>query len=151
VTRAPVRRSSYRKPHWNPARGCDRYHRSMTDQSDVRRIALSLPETSVDPEGFAVRVNGRAFAWEWMERVDPKRARVPNSDLFEVELALDGAQRLIIDLAGVAQLDDRGALRIDHPQLNLLVLQALLAPLIGLPRILRREMSLAVQEARLEP
>jgi hypothetical protein len=58
----------------------------MADQSDVRRIALSLPETSEDPQGFAVRVNGKAFAWEWMERVDPKRARVPNSDVLAVRV-----------------------------------------------------------------
>jgi hypothetical protein len=58
----------------------------MADQSDVRRLALSLPETSEDAEGFAVRVSGKAFAWGWMERIDPKRARVPNSDVLAVRV-----------------------------------------------------------------
>ena len=50
----------------------------MADLEDVRRIALSLPDTNAD-NGFAVR-NGnkyRGFAWVWMQRVEPKKPRVP--------------------------------------------------------------------------
>jgi hypothetical protein len=53
----------------------------------VRRIALSLPEASQDRRGFQFRVGARAFAWSWMERVDPKRARVANPDVLAVRVA----------------------------------------------------------------
>ena len=53
----------------------------MATQADVRRLALSLPATEQVPGrfAFAVRHKGKmkAFVWVWMERVDPKKARVP--------------------------------------------------------------------------
>ena len=52
----------------------------MATQADVRRIALSLPETEEAPNHFAfsVRIKGKpkGFVWVWMERVTPKKARV---------------------------------------------------------------------------
>ena len=62
----------------------------MADQNDVRRIALSLPETSEaeDRFGFAVR-NGakqKGFLWAWSERVEPKKPRVPRSDVIAVRV-----------------------------------------------------------------
>lgn len=46
----------------------------MATQDDVRRIALSLPETSeaTDHFGFGVLNKGklRGFAWTWNERVE---------------------------------------------------------------------------------
>ena len=72
----------------------------MATQEDVRRIALSLPETIEDSNRFAFAVlnkgKPRGIAWIWMERVHPKKARVPNpeviavtvSDLIEKELLL---------------------------------------------------------------
>jgi len=58
----------------------------MATQAEVRRIALSLPDTVEAPDRFAfsVRNNGKlkGFVWVWMERVTPKKARV-------VLLALD--------------------------------------------------------------
>ena len=60
---------------------------------------------------------------------DNRRAAVGPSglhpELFEVELALERAQRRVVDLAGVAQRDDRAALRVDDAQLDLLVLEVL--------------------------
>jgi hypothetical protein len=53
----------------------------------VRRIALSLPEARQEPKGFQFRVDGKGFAWSWMERVDPKRARVANPDVIAVRVA----------------------------------------------------------------
>ena len=54
----------------------------MATRSDVRRIALSLPETTEASDDFAFSVrNGkkeRGFAWVWKERVDSKKARIPN-------------------------------------------------------------------------
>jgi hypothetical protein len=45
----------------------------MATQQDVRRIALSLPETVEAEDGFAFSVLNRSkhkgFAWVWMERI----------------------------------------------------------------------------------
>src|SRR5205823_2859856 len=70
---------------------------AMTDLEDVRRIALSLPETSGD-DGFAVLNKGKhkGFAWVWKERVDPKKARVPNPNVLAIRTAdLDDREALI--------------------------------------------------------
>jgi hypothetical protein len=60
-------------------------------QSDVRRIALSLPETVEATDGFAFSVRSGAkekgFAWVWKERIDPKRARVPQPKVLAVRVA----------------------------------------------------------------
>ena len=72
----------------------------MATPDDVRRIALSLPETVEDPNRFAFSVlnkgKSKGVAWVWLERVHPKKARVPNpaviavavSDLNEKDLLL---------------------------------------------------------------
>lgn len=53
----------------------------MATQDDVRRIALSLPGVIEAEERFAFSVlNGskkKGFAWVWLERVDPKKGRIP--------------------------------------------------------------------------
>jgi hypothetical protein len=53
----------------------------VATQADVRRIALSLPATEqiAGRFAFAVRNKGKlkSFAWVWMERIDPKKPRVP--------------------------------------------------------------------------
>ena len=63
----------------------------MATQADVRRIALSLPETE-EVEGrvaFSVRSKGKlkGFAWVWMERVAPKKPRVANPAVLAVRVA----------------------------------------------------------------
>ena len=63
----------------------------MATRADVRRIALSLPET-VEEEGrfaFAVPNKGKlkGYAWVWLERVDPKKARIPNPAVLAVRVA----------------------------------------------------------------
>lgn len=68
-----------------PPRPLDR--RPMATQEDVRRIALSLPATSEDPNGFRFFVEGKQFAWSWLERVDPGRARIPSADVIAVRVA----------------------------------------------------------------
>ena len=49
----------------------------MADQSDVRRIALALPETveADDYFAFSVRARGKAksIAWVWLERTAPNK------------------------------------------------------------------------------
>ena len=63
----------------------------MATQEDVRRIALSLPQTSQadDHFGFGVFSKGkvRGFAWAWNERIEPKKPRVPNPEVLAVRVA----------------------------------------------------------------
>ena len=75
----------------------------MATQADVRRIALSVPNTEEAPNHFAFSVRNKGklkgFVWVWMERVHAKKARVPqpkaiaarvaNLDDKEILLALD--------------------------------------------------------------
>lgn len=72
----------------------------MATRADVRRIALSLPETEEAPERFAfsVRNRGKAkgFVWVWLERVAPKKARVPQPKVIAVRVAsLDDKEFLL--------------------------------------------------------
>lgn len=53
----------------------------MPGQEDVARIALSLPGATQTEGEFAFRVNGRQFVHAWLERRDPKKARVPSSEV----------------------------------------------------------------------
>ena len=57
----------------------------MASQADVRRIALSLPATEEAPNHFAFSVRNKGklkgFVWVWMERVAPKKARVPQPNV----------------------------------------------------------------------
>ena len=63
----------------------------MATQADVRRIALSLPgvEESEGRFAFAVRVKGKqkGFVWVWMERIHPKKPRVPQPRVLAVRTA----------------------------------------------------------------
>jgi hypothetical protein len=67
-------------------------------QDDVRRIALALPETSEEPGFFRFLVAGKAFAWVWLERTDPKRARVPNPDVIAIRIAHDSEKEALIEM-----------------------------------------------------
>jgi hypothetical protein len=63
----------------------------MATQADVRRIAMSLPGTEEEADRFAfsVRTRGkpRSFVWVWLERVHPKKARVPQPTVIAVRTA----------------------------------------------------------------
>jgi hypothetical protein len=74
----------------------------MATQADVRRIARSLPETveGKDRFAFSVRNKGKekGIAWVWLERVHPKKARVPNPKVLAVRVAdLDEKDMLLGD------------------------------------------------------
>jgi hypothetical protein len=62
----------------------------MADLNDVQRIVLSLPETSQDDDRIAFSVNNngkrKGIAWVWMERVHPKKARVPNLNVIAIRV-----------------------------------------------------------------
>jgi hypothetical protein len=62
----------------------------MATQADVRRIALSLPETREGSDRFAFSVmnkgKAKGFAWVWLERVAPKKARVPQPKVLAVRV-----------------------------------------------------------------
>ena len=76
----------------------------MADQDDVRRIALSLPETSEGEDHFAFSVTNKGkqkgFAWVWMERVHPKRARVPCPHVLAVRVANAGEKEDLLAADG---------------------------------------------------
>jgi hypothetical protein len=62
----------------------------MANQQDVRRLALSLPATMEGEEHFAFAVlnkgEQKGFAWVWLERIDPKKPRVPNPEVLAVRV-----------------------------------------------------------------
>ncbi len=62
----------------------------MADLNDVHRIALSLPETILDDDRIAFSVNNngkrKGIAWVWMERIHPKKARVPNLNVIAIRV-----------------------------------------------------------------
>lgn len=63
----------------------------MATQADVRRIALSLPATEETPGRFAFSVRNKgklkAFVWVWMERLAPKKPRVPQPNVIAARVA----------------------------------------------------------------
>jgi hypothetical protein len=62
----------------------------VADLNDVQRIALLLPETTMDDDRIAFSVTNKSkrkgIAWVWMERVHPKKARVPNFDVIAIRV-----------------------------------------------------------------
>jgi hypothetical protein len=70
----------------------------VATQDDVRRIALTLPETSEGAADFRFLVDGKQFVWLWHERVDPKRARVANPEVIAVRVATEFDKETLIDM-----------------------------------------------------
>ena len=72
----------------------------MVDQEDVRRIALSLPGTSEDEDHFAFTVENKGkpkgFAWVWLERVTPKKARMPNPGVLAVRVRNEAEKAMLV-------------------------------------------------------
>ncbi len=62
----------------------------MATQADVRRIALSFPGAEEVRGRFAFEVMNKGkmkgFVWVWMERVTPKKPRVPNPGVIAVRV-----------------------------------------------------------------
>jgi hypothetical protein len=54
---------------------------SVADASDVRRIALALPDVAeIDSDGFDFRVAGQGFVWSYPER-KPGSRRIIRTDI----------------------------------------------------------------------
>jgi hypothetical protein len=74
----------------------------MADQGDVRRIALALPEVREAKDRFAFTVENKGkqkgFAWVWLERMEPKKPRMPRPDVLAVRVR-DQAEKAVL-LAG---------------------------------------------------
>jgi hypothetical protein len=73
----------------------------MANQADVRRIALSLPETleSDDRFAFSVPDNGKqkGFAWAWNRRIEPKKPKVPQPDVLAVRVANEAEKATLLE------------------------------------------------------
>ena len=74
----------------------------MASQDDVRRIALALPATTEDPNGFRFFVDGKQFAWSWLERIDRKRARVLNADVVALRVGNEFEKEALIEMSPAA-------------------------------------------------
>ena len=70
----------------------------MASFDDLRRIALALPEVTANDAGTEFRVDGKLFAHPWLERVDPKRARVPNLDVAVIRIAAEADKDVLISM-----------------------------------------------------
>jgi hypothetical protein len=72
----------------------------MATQADVRRIALSFPGAQEGKDRFAFFVmdkgKPKGFAWVWLDRPEPKKARVPNPAVLAVRVANNAQKDLIV-------------------------------------------------------
>ena len=74
----------------------------MPGQDDVRRTALTLPDAVEAVDSFGFEVAGKAFVWLWRERIDPKKAKVPNPDVVVLRVEdLGEKAALIASVSGV--------------------------------------------------
>ena len=83
----------------------------MATLADVRRIAMKLPGTveQEDRIAFSVPVKGKlkGYAWVWKERIDPKKARVPNKSVLAVRVANLAEKDMMLAMAGAARPQER--------------------------------------------
>ncbi len=74
----------------------------MTSLQQLRAICLKLPGSiegdSKGQIGYSVPVKGKhkGFAWSWMERTHPKKARVPNQRILAVRVPSLSAKELLL-------------------------------------------------------
>jgi len=74
----------------------------MATQADVRRIAMGLPNVEEREERFAFSVaqsgkgKPKGIAWVWMERIDPKKPRVPNPAVLAIRVDGQDAKEMLL-------------------------------------------------------
>jgi hypothetical protein len=61
-------------------------------------MAMALPETTADPNGQRFMVRGKGIAWVWLERSDPKRARIPNQKVVGIWVGSEDQKEALLDL-----------------------------------------------------
>jgi len=72
-------------------------HAMGTSADDVHRIALSLPHALQDGTKLRYLVEGgKGFAWTWKKRIEPKRARVEQLDVFAVRVSGEEEKQALI-------------------------------------------------------
>ena len=110
----------------------------MATQADVRRICLSLPETEETPGRFAFTVRNKGklkgFVWVWMERVTPKKPRVPQPKVSAARVAN------LVDKDLMLRLDSKKFFTEPH-------YDGFPAILIRLPAVTARELKPIIAEA----
>jgi hypothetical protein len=72
----------------------------VATQDDVRRIALALPDTVEAKDRFAFSVRNKdkekGFVWVWLERLDPKQARVTNPKVVAIRVPDDAEKQALL-------------------------------------------------------
>lgn len=58
----------------------------MATLDELTQVALSLPGVSQNGNAFEVEVKGKwkGICWIWLERIEPKKARVPNPKFWAI-------------------------------------------------------------------
>jgi hypothetical protein len=72
----------------------------VATQDDVRRAALALPETVEGDARFAFSVmnkgKAKGFVWVWQERIQPKKARVPNPEVVAIRVTDEAEKQALL-------------------------------------------------------
>ncbi len=72
----------------------------MATQADVRRICQQFPDTVEGNDRFAFSVinkgKEKGFAWVWLERIEPKKARVPQPEVLAVRVSGEEEKQALI-------------------------------------------------------
>ena len=72
----------------------------MANQADVRRISLSFPHTREAANHFAFEVpvgnKYKGFAWVWLERIHPRKARVPCPGVLAIRVPNLDAKEILL-------------------------------------------------------
>lgn len=72
----------------------ERKNSRMTDDEDVFRIALTLPEATAEGSGFGIR--GKGFAWFYQEKVEGVKGRVERRDVLAVRVPNADAKEFLL-------------------------------------------------------
>jgi hypothetical protein len=68
----------------------------MADQTDVRRLALALPQVAeIDSDGFDFRVAGKGFVWSYPERL-PGKPRHIRTDIAVLYVGDEGEKQALL-------------------------------------------------------
>lgn len=75
----------------------------MVTQDDVRRIAMEFPGVVEGTDRFAFSVvnkgKEKAFAWVWLERLEPKKARIPQPNVLAVRVGGEDDKDFLVHAA----------------------------------------------------